>query len=85
MKVRIGFNHQVTAPSEFHSLYDWCFQTMWLCSGALEDPVDDTVLEWNTASGFYSVVRCLMHAIQTETEELQQDAINRTIQIASVQ
>jgi hypothetical protein len=45
MNVKIGFKLQVTATPEFHSLYDWCFQTMWLFSGAPDDPEDDTVIE----------------------------------------
>ena len=28
MNAKIGFKLQVTATPEFHSLYDWCFQTM---------------------------------------------------------
>jgi len=39
---RLGFKHQVTATPGFHSLYDWCYQMMWLFSGASEDPEDVT-------------------------------------------
>jgi hypothetical protein len=42
---RIGFKLQVTARPGFHSLCDWCYQAMWLCSGAPEDPEDETVME----------------------------------------
>jgi len=45
MNATIGFKLQVTATLEFHSLYDWYFQSMWLLSGAPEDPEDDTVME----------------------------------------
>jgi len=45
MNGRIGFKLQVTATPKFHSLYDWCFQTMWLFSGAPEDPADESVME----------------------------------------
>jgi len=45
MNARIALKLQVTAMPAFHSLYDWCFQTMWLFSGASEDPDDNTVME----------------------------------------
>jgi hypothetical protein len=45
MNAKIGFKLQVTATLGFHSLYDWCFQTMWLFSGTPEDPEDDTVMD----------------------------------------
>jgi len=34
MNVKIRFKLQVTASPGFHSLYDWCYQAMWLFSGA---------------------------------------------------
>jgi len=80
--VRIGFKLQVTATPGFHSLYDWCYQAMWLFSGAPEDPEDETVMEKHGADGLYSAVKSLMHAIQTEDQEAQQDAAHRMIQIA---
>jgi len=49
MNARIGFKLQVTATLGFHSLYDWCFQMMWLFSGAPEDPEDETVTEKHSA------------------------------------
>ena len=49
MNARIGFKLQVTATPGFHSLYDWCFQMMWLFSGAPEDPEDETVTEKHSA------------------------------------
>jgi hypothetical protein len=82
MNARIGFKLQVTATPGFHSLYDWCFQTMWLFSGAPEDPEDETVMEMHGADALYSAVKSLMHAIRTEDEEAQQDAAHRMIQIA---
>jgi len=30
MKVRIGFKRQVIGILGFHSLFDWCYLTMWL-------------------------------------------------------
>jgi hypothetical protein len=82
MNAKIGFKLQVTATPGFHSLYDWCFQTMWLFSGAPEDPEDDTVMEKHGAETLYSAVKSLMHAIRTKDEEAQQDAAHRMIQIA---
>jgi len=79
---RIGFNLQVTATLGFHSLYDWCYQTMWLFSGAPEDPEDETVMEMHGADTLYSAVKSLMHAIRTEDQDTQQDAAHQMIQIA---
>jgi len=45
MNAKIGFKLHVTATQGFHSLYDWCYQTMWLFSGVPDDPEDDTVME----------------------------------------
>jgi hypothetical protein len=82
MNVRIGFKLQVTATSGFHSLYDWCYQAMWLFSGAPEDPEDETMMEMHGADALYSSVKSLMHAIWTEDQDSQQDAAHRMIQIA---
>jgi len=82
MNAKIGSKLQVTATPGFHSLYDWCFQTMWLFPGAPDDPEYDTVMEMDGAEALYSAVKSLMHAIQTENEEAQQDAAHRMIQIA---
>jgi len=79
---RIGFKLQVTAMPGFHSLYDWCYQAMWLFSGVPEDPEDETVMEMHGADALYSAVKSLMHAIRTEDQEAQQDAAHRMIQIA---
>jgi len=35
----------ITGTTVSHSLYDWCYQTMWLCPGLPDDPEDDTVIE----------------------------------------
>jgi SNF2 family DNA or RNA helicase len=43
--VRIGFKLHVPATPGFHSLYDWCYQAMWLFSGAPEDPEDELEME----------------------------------------
>jgi len=45
MNAKIGFKLQVTATPRFHSLYDQCYQAMWLLSGAPEDAENDTVKE----------------------------------------
>jgi hypothetical protein len=45
MNAKIEFELQVTAAPGFHSLYDWCFQTIWLFSGASHDPENDSVME----------------------------------------
>jgi len=76
---RIGFKLQVTATLGFQSLYYWCYQTMWLFSGAPEDPEDETVMEMHVADALYSKVKSLMHAIRTEDQDAQQDAAHRMI------
>jgi len=82
MNAKIGFKLHVTATLGFHSLYDWCFQTMWQFSGAPDDPEDDTVMEKHGAEALYLAVKSLMHAIRTGNKEAQQDAAHRMIQIA---
>jgi len=82
MNARIGFKLQVTATPGFHSLYDWCYQTMWLFSGAPEAWEYDTVTEKHGAEALYSTVKSLMHAIRTEDEEAEQDVAHPMIQIA---
>jgi len=82
MNAKIGFELQVTGTPGFHSLYDWCYQVMWLFSGVPDDPEDETVKEPHGADALYSAVKSLMHAIPTEGEEAQQDAAYRMIQIA---
>ena len=82
MTTRIAFKLQVTATTRFHSLYDWCHQTMWLFTGASEDPEDETVMEKHGADALYSTVKRLMDAIHTEDEVAQQDAAHWLIQIA---
>jgi len=82
MNAKIGFKLQVTATLGFHSLYDWCFQTMWLFSGAPEDPEDDTEMEKNGAKAFHSTVKSLMQPIWNKDEKAQQDAAHWMMQIA---
>ena len=82
MTARIGYKHQVSATPGLHSLYDWCFQMMWLFSGGPEDPEDDTVMEKHGAEALNSAVNSLMYAIRTEDEEAQQDVAQRMIRIA---
>jgi len=84
MNAKIGFKLRATATPGFHSLYDWCFQMMWLFSGAPEDPKDDTVMEKHGAEVLYSAVKSLMHAIRTDNEEAQQAAAHQMIQIAKL-
>jgi len=82
MNAKIGFKLQVTATPGFHSLYDWRFRTMWLLSGAPEDPEDDTVMEKHGTEALYSAVKCWMHSIWTKDEHAQQVAAHRMIKIA---
>jgi hypothetical protein len=82
MNVRIGFKHHITATTGFHSLYDWCFQTMWLFSDAPDDPENETLMKMHGAHALYSAVKSWLHAILTEDEEAQQDAEHWMIQIA---
>jgi hypothetical protein len=79
---RIEFNLQVTATLGFHSLSDWCHQTMWLFSGAPEDPQDETLMEKHGANGLYSAVKSLMHGIRTEVEDTPQNAVHWMMHIA---
>jgi hypothetical protein len=82
MTARIGFKLQLTATSGFHSLYDWCFQTMWLISVAPEEPERDTAMEKNRAEPLHSTVKGLMHGIRTEDKYALQDVAHLMIQIA---
>jgi hypothetical protein len=82
MNTNIGFKLEVTATPGLHSLYDWCFQTMWLFSGAPDDPEDDTVMEKHGAEALYSTVKSVMHAIWTKDEKAQLDAAHQVIQMA---
>jgi len=66
MNGTIGFTLRVTATPGFHSLYNWCFQTIWLFSGTPEDAEDETVMEMHGANALYSAVKSLMHAIRTQ-------------------
>jgi hypothetical protein len=56
---------------------------MWLSSGTPEDPANDTVMEQHGADALFSTVKRLMHAIRTEDDEAQQDAMHRMIDIAN--
>jgi hypothetical protein len=82
MNARIGLKLHITATTGFHSLYDWCFQMMWLFSGVPEDPEDDPVMEKHGTDALYSALKSLMHVIWTEDQDTQQDAANWTIQNA---
>jgi hypothetical protein len=80
--IRIGFKLQATTIPGFHSLYDCCFQTMWVFSGALDDLEDETWMEQHSAEALKSMVKSLMHAFRTEAQHAKQDATYQTIQIA---
>jgi hypothetical protein len=54
---------------------------MWLFSGALDDPEDETVMETPRADALLSAVKSLMRAIQTEYQEAQQHVEHRMINI----
>jgi len=79
----IGFKLQVTATPGFHSLYDWCYPTVWLFSGAPDDSEDDAVMEKHGTNVLYSDVKSLIHAIRTEDEDAQPDEAHRMIRIAN--
>jgi hypothetical protein len=81
MNARIGSKLQVTATPGFHSLCDWCYQTMWLFSSTSEDLEDEIVMEMHGADALYSAVKSLINAIRTEDQDTEQDAAHRTIQI----
>jgi hypothetical protein len=83
MNARIAFKLQVTATPGFHSLYDWCFQMMWLFSDAPENPEDETLMDKHRAEALHSEVKRFMHALWTEGQDAQQDAAHRVIQIAN--
>jgi hypothetical protein len=81
MNARIGLKLQVSAMPWFHSLYDWCFQTMWLFSGSPEDSEDETLIEKHGAEALYSAVKSSMRAMLTEDADCRQDEAHRMIQI----
>jgi len=82
VKVKIWFKLHVTATLGFHSVDDRCYQKMWLCSGAPEDPEDNTVTEKHSAEAFHSTGTSLMHAVRTGDEEAQRDGAHQLVQIA---
>jgi len=82
MIAKIGFKLQVTATPGFHSLYDWCYQTMWLFSSVPDNAEDDTVMQQHGADALYSAGKSLMHAIQSEDKQAQHGVAHRMIQIA---
>jgi len=74
MNVNIGFNLQLTATPGFHSLFDWCYLTMWLFSSALQNPENDTVMEKHGAKAEYSMgwVWCMLSRLkQTKLNRMQ--------------
>jgi hypothetical protein len=79
MNVRCEFKLEVTATLGFHSLYNWCFQPVWLFSGAPEDREEETVMEKRGTKAQYCAVKSLMHAIRTEVKEAHLDAAHQMI------
>jgi len=67
--VKIELKLQVTPTPGFNSLYDWCFQMMWPCSGVSEDAQNDDVMEKDDTNAQYSGVKSLMNAIRTEDND----------------
>jgi hypothetical protein len=55
---------------------------MLLFSGVPEDPENKTGMEKHCAEALYFAVKSVMHAIQTEDQDAQQDAAHQMIQIA---
>jgi hypothetical protein len=55
---------------------------MWVFSGVLDYPGDDTVMEQHGADALYSTVKRLMHGFRTGDEEAQQDSAHWLLQIA---
>jgi hypothetical protein len=82
MNATIGFEFQVTATPVFHSLHDWCFQTLLLFPGAPENPEDDTVMEKHGAEELHSAVKSSIYAIYTKDTEYQHYLAHRMIQTA---
>ena len=82
MNVKIGFKPHVTAAPGFHTLYDWCYQTMWVFSGVPGNTEDEIGMEMDGADAMYCTVKSIMHPIRTEDEQANQDPVHRMIQIA---
>jgi hypothetical protein len=82
MNAKIRFKLQVTATVWFHSLYDWCYAAMWLCSAAADDAEDKTVKERHGADALNSLVNSWRHVIRTGDQEGQYDMPHHMINIA---
>jgi len=67
--------------SGLYSVYNWCYQTMWLCSGVSDDWEDDTGMETHGANTMDSTVKSLTHVMWTEDNHLQLDAAHVMILI----
>jgi len=63
--------------SEFLSLLDLYYQTMWHSSGVPEDPKNDTLMAMHSAQALYSAVKGLMQAIRTEDQEMQKNVTHQ--------
>jgi hypothetical protein len=54
---------------------------MWLCSGATDNPEDNTVMEKHGAEALFSTVKSWMQDISTEDVDAQEDVAPQMIQI----
>jgi len=84
MNAKIILKLQVIVTPGYHSLHDWCYQMMWLFSGATEDPQDDTVAEKHGTEAFDSTVNCSMHAMCNKDNGVEQEAAQWIIQLAKL-
>lgn len=68
---RIQFTIQLTAPPGIEPLYGLYYQTLWLFSGAPEDPEIYTLMDNNYAGGLDSAVTNMTHGVRTDDNEVQ--------------
>jgi len=83
MNITIEFKLQVTAVPGSHSLFNWCYQMMWLFSDAFENLENNSVMEKYCAKALHLVVKSLMHTIHTihtKAKEAQKNATHQMIQ-----
>jgi len=75
MKAIIGFTLHVTAKPAFNSLFDCCYQTMWLFSSVPEDSENDSLMETHGAEALYSTVNSVLQAIWAKDTDALQDGV----------
>jgi hypothetical protein len=63
MNTKIGLKLVDTAIPGFHSLNDWHFLRMWLCSSAPTDPEDETVMEKHSTEALDCDGKSLIYAM----------------------